>query len=106
MTGGDSVPLVGDVSRACRVVPGDCSGYRVPLPEVDSAVGCGFSAVTPRALFRTLPWCRLPAFRPVPRALSADVPKKAEIEAVGAFGRRSPVSACASYYELKNAQTD
>ena len=30
----------------------------------------------------------------VPRVIPADVPEKAEIEAVGAFGRRSLVSAC------------
>ena len=41
VVGVESAPLVDVVPGVCRAVPGDCSGYRVPLPEVDFAVGCG-----------------------------------------------------------------
>ena len=47
MAGVESVPLVGDVSRACRVVPGDCSGYRVPLPGSKLPSAAGSPGVVP-----------------------------------------------------------
>ena len=85
VAGVESVPLVGDVSRACRVVPGDRGGYRVPLPEVDS-VG-GFPGRCPGRCLGAA--CLKP--RSVPWVIPADVPRKAEIEAVSALGRRSLV---------------
>ena len=93
MTGVESVPLVDVVPRACRAVPGDCSGYRVPLPGSKLPSAAGFPG---RCLGRCLgAGClRCVPFRRVLRGLSADVPKKAEIEAVGTFGRRSLVPAC------------
>ena len=81
------------LSRACRAVSGDCSGYRVPLPGSKLPSSAGFPG---RCLGRCLGvgCLRCVPFRPVLRVLSADVPGKAKIEAVGAFGRRSLVSAC------------
>ena len=77
------MPLVGDVSRACRAVPGDCGGYRVPLPgsKLPPAAGSPGVVLVSAACLRpcSVPW-----------VIPADVPGKAEIEAVSVFGRRFP----------------
>ena len=91
MTGGESVPLVGDVSRACRAVPGDCNGYRVPLPGLKLPSAAGSPGVAPDVVLVSAA-CLRPCS--VARVIPADVPEKAKIEAVGAFGRRPLVSAC------------
>ena len=91
MAGVESVPLVGDVSRACRAVPGDCSGYRVPLPRLKLPSAAGSPGVVPDVAMVSAACLRRHS---VSGVIPADVPKKAEIEAVGAFGRRSLVSAC------------
>ena len=81
------MPLVGDVSRACRAVPGDCSGYLVPLPGlIPSAAGS--PGVAPDVVLVSAA-CLRPCS--VARVIPADVPRKAEIETVGALGRRSLV---------------
>ena len=103
MAGVESVPLVGDVSRACRAVPGDCSGYRVPLTGSKLPSAAGSLGVVPDVVLVSAACLRRHS---VPGVTPAGVPRKAEIEAVGAFGCRPLVADCACYYGWKNAQTD
>ena len=85
------MPLVGNVSRACRTVPGDCSGYRVPLPGSKLPSAAGSLGVVPGVVLVSAA-CLRPYS--VPRVIPAGVPGKAKIEVVSAFGRRFPVLAC------------
>ena len=85
MAGVESMPLVGNVSRACRAVPGDSSGYRVPLPGSKLPSAAGSPGVAPDVVLVSAA-CLRPCS--VARVIQAGVPGKAEIEAVGALGCR------------------
>ena len=66
--------------------PGDCSGYRVPLPGLKLPSAAGSPGVVPDVAMVSAACLRRHS---VPGVTPAGVPRKAEIEAVGAFGRRS-----------------